>query len=130
MSSYPETFRLNCVGKLPTDENYSVCQSQPIILENKSVLQGANDQTKGCTPYEPPMNVIQNNSVKFNKKSNKSWSNTRGYGNIVIGTHDTENNIHGRVHPWNRIFPLSSPFETPVDVKDAWSMNKVRHIRK
>ena len=37
----------------------------------------------------------QSNNVDFTKTYNKSWSNTRGYGNIVVGTHDTCNNIQG-----------------------------------
>uniref|UniRef100_A0A6C0JIA6 Uncharacterized protein n=1 Tax=viral metagenome TaxID=1070528 RepID=A0A6C0JIA6_9ZZZZ len=130
MSSYPEAFKLNCVGKLPTDNTYSVCQQKPIILENNNLAQGSNYKPQGCPTYEPPREVIQSNNVDFTKTYNKSWSNTRGYGNIVVGTHDTCNNIQGRVHPWNRINPLSSPHDTPVVIKDAWSMNKVRHVRK
>ena len=131
MSSYPEAFKLNCVGKLPTDNNYSVCQEKPIILENNNVVpKGAKHLNRGCAPYKAPKNVIQDNTFQGNKVSAKSWSNTRGYGNIVVGTYDINNDIHGRIHPWNRITPLTQPYDTPVVVKDAWSMNKVKHIRE
>ena len=86
-------------------------------------------QTTNCLPYKAPKSVIQNNNVEFNFSNSNTWSNTRGYGNIVVGTSDNQNNIHGRIHPWNRIHPLSTPYNTPVVVKDAWAFNKIRYNR-
>lgn len=128
MSSYPDAFRLNCVGKLPTDNHFSVCQQKPIVLENNNVVQ--QNSRSGCSSYNPPQNVVQDNAIPTNKVSNKSWSNVRGYGNVVVATHDTQNNVHGRIHPWNRITPLNNPHDTPVVVKDAWSTNRIKHIRE
>lgn len=124
MSSYPDAFRINCVGKLPTDNNYSICKQKPIILENKNVVEEGNQKPVKCQPYNPPTSVIQSNLVPKNAVSNKSWSNSRGYGNIVVATHDTENNMHGRVHPYNRLRPLTKPYQTNVEVNDAWAINK------
>ena len=53
-------------------------------------------------PNSVPSNVIQDNTVNFDLKNNHSWSNSRGYGNVVVGTYDSCSNIHGKVHPWNR----------------------------
>ena len=90
-----------------------------IILENKNVVEQGNNRSTSCSAFTPPQNVVQNNKVPVGVVSNKSWSNVRGYGNIVVATHDTESNMHGRLHPWNRINPLSSPYETPVVTKQA-----------
>ena len=79
MSSYPDAFRLNCVGKLPTDNNYSVCQQKPIILENKNIVEQGNNRTQDCPSYNPPQNVIQDNHIPKASVSNKSWSNVRGW---------------------------------------------------
>tara|TARA_B100001093_G_scaffold519364_1_gene608029 strand:- start:279 stop:644 length:366 start_codon:yes stop_codon:yes gene_type:complete len=121
MSSYPDAFRLNCIGKLPTDSNYSVCQQKPIILENKNVVEKGHNRPESCSAFAAPQNVVQDNAVPSGLVSNKSWSNVRGYGNVVVATHDTENNMHGRVHPWNRLNNMASPYETPVVTKDAWN---------
>lgn len=125
MSSYPDAFRLNCVGKISCNNNHDICQDDKNInkkLEKRSLEQPKlSHQTTHCLPYKAPREVIQDNSVDFKFSNTNTWSNTRGYGNIVIGTSDLQNNIHGRVHPWNRINPLSSPYQTPVVVKNAWA---------
>lgn len=128
MSKYPEAFKLNCVGQLDCNNNYSVCGKKPIILENNEVKDDTT--TTHCLPYEIPKRVIQNNDVDFDIKNTANWSNTRGYGNIVVATNDTCNNVHGRIHPWNRIYPLGKPYSGPADIKNAWNVNKVKLNRK
>ena len=39
MSSYPDAFRINCVGKLPCNTNYNACSDEPIVLENRKPIQ-------------------------------------------------------------------------------------------
>ena len=51
-------------------------------------------------------------------------------GNIVVATNDSCNNVHGRVHPYNRISKLSMPYDGPAVVKDAWKMNKAEHLKE
>ena len=137
MSNYPESFRVNCVGKLPCNNNKKFCDvsKKPIIIENNDVRENNgrvndNTTTNYCQNYAAPINVINDNIVREKPKSAHSWSNQRGHGNIVVGTHDSCNNIHGRVHPFNRIFPLSEPHIGPAVKKDAWALNKVKINRK
>lgn len=122
MSSYPNAFRVNCIGNTSCNNNYTVCKDQTYI-NNKLQQRRLPQQTTHCLPYQAPKQVIQNNNVDFQFSNSNTWSNARGYGNIVIGTSDTQNNIHGRIHPWNRIHALSSPYQTPAVVKNAWAMN-------
>ena len=70
---------------------------------------------------KPISDSIQNNSVDYPLKSYHSWTNQRGYGNIVIASNDCKNNIYGAIYPWNRIPPLQSPFDTFVKIENAWS---------
>ena len=141
MSNYPDSFRVNCVGQLPCNNNKRFCDvsKKPIIIENNNVVEEENNKmadrsgnttTNYCANYNPPMRVIQDNIVVEKPQSAHSWSNQRSYGNIVVGTHDTCNNVHGRVHPYNRLFPLSEPYMGPAVKKDAWALNKVKINRK
>ena len=125
MSSYPDAFRINCVGDVSCNNNLSICENKPVVLENNKPVS----TTTACLPYKAPKEVIQDNKVDYSFSNSNTWSNTRGYGNIVVGTSDNNNNIHGRIHPWNRITPLSSPYDSPAVVKNAWSMNKIKYNR-
>lgn len=64
---------------------------------------------------------IQNNHVDYPLNSYHTWSNQRGYGNIVVGTNDANHNIFGSIYPWNRIPQLQSPYDTFVKIENAWS---------
>lgn len=108
MSSYSEAF--NTCGA----RNNVKKPLKPRIFENYRPIpqtkQVSQDTTKTTHSQlmEAPSKVIQDNSVNFSLQNNHSWSNSRGYGNIVIGTYDSCSNIHGRVHPYNRIPKLPS----------------------
>jgi hypothetical protein len=64
---------------------------------------------------------VQNNNVTYPSSSYHTWTNQRGYGNIVVATNNVENTIVGSIHPWNRLPPLESPFDTFVRIESAWS---------
>ena len=144
MSQYPDSFRVNCVGTLPCNNNRKFCDvsKEPVVIQNGNVvseenspqvnqpINKASSTTTHCLAYKAPQRVIQDNEVNFKPQWAHSWSNTRGYGNIVVATNDTCNNIHGRVHPWNRIQPLSMPYDGPAVVKDAWKMNEAENLKK
>ena len=40
-NSYPDSFRLNCVGKVPCNNNFNVCDdtNKPIVIENDKIVQ-------------------------------------------------------------------------------------------
>lgn len=123
MSSYPSAFKLQKVGKL---QHNHIASNKPIVLENNRVVP-LNSTDKHLTtihsqPNRAPSNLIQTNKVDF-KTTTPTWSNSRGYGNIVIGTHDTCSNVHGRIVPYNRLPPLQEPYDTNVEVNDAWDFN-------
>jgi hypothetical protein len=105
MSSLTEAFTINS----PENTN-----KKPIIQENNRTVPDSMQESRDDTtttfnqPHGIPGCVIQDNKVQFDLKNNHSWSNSRGYGHIVIGTYDSCSNIHGRIHPWNRIRPLNS----------------------
>ena len=124
MSSYPDTFRINCVGKLPCNTNSSICSNKPVILENNRIVDDTS--TTHCMKYFAPKNIIQDNHVDYNITNSHTWSNARYYGNIVIGTNDTCNNIHGRVHPYNRIPALYNEYEGRLE-NPAWNNNKAEY---
>ena len=115
-NSYPDSFRLNCVGKVPCNNNFSVCDNtnKPVVIENDKIVpdqrrnqriediqnnqqgmvrRGSRSTTTHCLPYETPKRVIQNNLVDFKPVDNHSWSNQRGYGNILLATVDNQNNV-------------------------------------
>ena len=126
MSNYPDSFRINSVGELPcNNKQINVNSNKPIIIENNNLIE--NDTINKF--YNSPNNVTQDNTVSEESKSTHSWSNQRSYGNIVVATHDTCNNVHGRIHPFNRLHALSEPYIGPAVKKDAWNMNKVKVVR-
>tara|TARA_Y100000389_G_scaffold79344_2_gene76093 strand:+ start:2884 stop:3222 length:339 start_codon:yes stop_codon:yes gene_type:complete len=94
--------------------NLTPTSTKPIVKENDRTIPDEMQHSRDTTtttfhqPYGTSNRVIQDNNVQFELQNNHSWSNSRGYGNLVIGTFDSCNNIHGRVHPWNRIRPLNS----------------------
>ncbi len=106
MSSYNEAFKVCNIPKK------SKIVKKPRIFENYRPIpqskQVSEDTSKTTHQQESslPSKVIQDNSVNFPLKNNHSWSNSRGYGNIVIGTFDSCNNMHGRIHPYNRLDKL------------------------
>tara|TARA_B100001093_G_C26837431_1_gene1019015 strand:+ start:585 stop:1052 length:468 start_codon:yes stop_codon:yes gene_type:complete len=152
-NSYPDSFRLNCVGKVPCNNNFSVCDNtnKPIVIENDKIVQergrnqtemrqddyqqgmvrkGARSTTTHCLPYDAPKRVIQNNLVDFRPVDNHSWSNQRGYGNILLATADNQNNVKGSVHPYHRLQPLRQPYDGPADIYNAWRMNKAKSFNQ
>ena len=119
-NKYPNAFYSYCVGKVPCDGT-SECIHQNSkmdkdIHENKKLHllrerilpSGRTDLSKGCSNqvrsicegYESPSKKIEGKDVNFEIKGSHTWSNTRSYGNIVIATNDTCNNIHGKVKPF------------------------------
>ena len=154
MSQYPDSFRVNCVGTLPCNNNRQFCDSSknPVVIQNgivvseesssdvlntqntqspllKNEINAGDSTTTYCQAYGVPERVIQDNEINQKPNWSHSWSNQRGYGNIVVATDDTCNNIHGRVHPWNRIAPLSMPYDGPAVIKKAWKMNKAENLK-
>tara|TARA_B100001093_G_scaffold346014_1_gene330658 strand:+ start:777 stop:1235 length:459 start_codon:yes stop_codon:yes gene_type:complete len=149
-NSYPDSFRLNCVGKVPCNNNFDVCDNtnKPVIIENDKIVPEQKKQftqqgyqqgnvrkaslstTTHCLPYDGPKRVIQNNLIDFKPVNNRSWSNQRGYGNILVATSDNQNNIKGSVHPYHRIQPLRQPYDGPADIYNAWRMSKIKLNRE
>ena len=152
-NSYPDSFRLNCVGKVPCNNNFSVCDNtnKPVVIENDKIVpdqrrnqriediqnnqqgmvrRGSRSTTTHCLPYETPKRVIQNNLVDFKPVDNHSWSNQRGYGNILLATVDNQNNVKGSIHPYHRIQPLRQPYDGPADIYNAWRMNKAKSMNQ
>ena len=144
MSQYPDSFRVNCVGTLPCNNNRKFCDlsNEPVVIQNGNVVSEENSQniqkpvksvnstTTHCLPYGAPKRVIQSNEITEKPKWSHSWSNVRGYGNIVVATNDDCTNIHGKVHPYNRIHPLSMPYDGPAVIKDAWKLNEAEHLKE
>jgi hypothetical protein len=142
MSQYPDSFRVNCVGTLPCNNNKQFCDHSkgPVVIQNGAVVSEErsseklnkidNSSTTHCQSYGTPQRVIQDNEIKEKPNWTHTWSNVRGYGNIVVATNDSCNNVHGRVHPYNRITKLSMPYDGPAVVKDAWKMNKAEHLKE
>tara|TARA_B100000575_G_scaffold294356_1_gene309751 strand:- start:4283 stop:4687 length:405 start_codon:yes stop_codon:yes gene_type:complete len=132
MSSYPDAFQLQSVGNLQNNTNVP---TKPIILENNKMvpLKNSTENQETTTTHTQEFgdinNVDQDNGVDFAIGNNHSWSNVRGYGNIVVGTNDSRNNIHGRVHPYNRIASLKNPHDTLVDTSMAWDVNQIKYDR-
>ena len=154
MNNYPEAFNINCAKSLACDTPGSGCRLQNVlVMENKnnklvnktSKLVKKRDITKEykinnnkiynhrtynttlhCTPYQPIKTTIQNRNIDFPSSNSRNWSNQRSYGNIVLGTSDSCNNIYGKVKPWNRIEKLNCPYNTNVDVNMAWNLNRVK----
>ena len=152
-NNYPSAFHSNCIGDIPCNKHNRGCvnnKSKIIRVNNKSIpmeesylrnnkkvnivrkaynnqlnsTQNMNTTTTHCLPYEPPSKVIDSNEVDFPTDSSHFWCNQRGYGNVVIATYGTCNNIYGKVNPWNRIPQLSDPYTSPADIKMAWAWNK------
>ena len=116
------------LNKKPPNDN-SITNGRRYNLRKLSNEFETNRHTVHCLPYKAPNRVINNNYVEYPSVKTHSWSNTRGYGNIVLATNDSCNNIHGKVKPWNRIESLNCPYNTPVDVSMAWNVNKVQAKR-
>ena len=140
-NSYPDVFQKNCAGAYWCDTPVKGCNlsmskkvsgKKKVVAESENVMSEDSlvnvtvdrSSTIHCLPYKPPSKVIGNNTVNFKTVNTHSWSNQRGYGNIVTATNDTCNNIHAKVKPFNRIEPLSAPFFTNADVKMAWRSSK------
>jgi hypothetical protein len=70
-----------------------------------------------------PLANIQTNEIDFKQESFHTWSNQRGYGNIVAGTSNHQGNIMGKVAPWNRLPAMKHPYDTLVQIDSAWSTN-------
>ena len=118
-NKYPNSFYLNCVGNIPCDRSSNcIHENSKIkkeIIENKKIhllrekiyprgninlSSKCNNIKKSiCEGYDNPSKIIGNN-IDFELTNSHSWSNTRSYGNIVIATNDTCNNIHGKVKPF------------------------------
>ena len=139
-NSYPDVFKTNCAGAYWCDTPAKGCNinkiksnkvvkkqkvvSESILAEDAENVLVNDNSTIHCLPYEAPTKVIGNNKVDFKTVNSHSWSNQRGYGNIVSATNDTCNNIHAKIKPWNRIEPAHSPYFTNADVKMAWRASK------
>lgn len=70
-----------------------------------------------------PLSNIQTNEVDYTQQSFHSWSNQRGYGNIVAGSSNQTGDIMGKVSPWNRLPSMKHPYDTLVNIDNAWSTN-------
>ena len=143
-NNYPSAFNTGCVKNIQCNTISSSCKNTSSkfinteslrskdvkIKKNKrssksgsKIYNSDNSQSLYCLPYSAPSNVIDSNLVDFEPTDSHSWSNQRGYGNIVVATYDTCNNIHGKVNPWNRIPKATNPYSSPADIKMAWAWN-------
>jgi hypothetical protein len=150
-NNYPSSFNNNCVkntscktissscgngvsskfiksqlNKIKTNETYNKAKVSNSKFENNysnNLKPLKCSQTTHCLEYKAPKEIINDNIVDFDTTNSHSWSNQRGYGNIVMATNDTCNNIRGKVHPWNRIPKLNNPYSSPADIKMAWDLN-------
>ena len=140
MNQYPQAFHVglatpfSCDYKCPRYQlapNTWTLVQQPLVDDVKS-----NDHYRGCgtlqtipiyayqslycMPDRAPQPSNQTNVWGQPQEAFHSWSNQRGYGNLVVATNDVNHNIVGRVSPWNRLIPLPLPTDTQVDIQMAW----------
>ena len=122
-NSYPNVFQKSCVKKLPCNKP-SKClihndREKKRIYENDRIhmlrerfdpiskigvnLKNSCDDkiSNKCIPYNQPSKLIKNNKINYSIKNSHSWSNQRGYGNIIVAKSDTCNNIHTKVKSYN-----------------------------
>lgn len=70
--------------------NLTPTSSKPIVKENDRTIPDEMQHSRDTTtttfhqPYGTSNRVIQDNNVQFELQNNHSWSNSRGYGNLVI----------------------------------------------
>ena len=142
MSEYPGIFNKKCMSKQDIKCNsHDLCNLNiNTVGSDKNIINIDKTDRNGLSPFNnntkcgyksPSLEyVVSDNNVINIPRSSHSWSNQRGYGNIVVGSFDTCSNIYSKVHPYNRIPPLSIPTETNVDTNMAWNVNKVKVNRK
>jgi len=127
--SYPDIFGQSAVGSLLTSYTPSMSSEGP-IFSSGSLINGSKKlwsdpmtqqefQTIHRLPFGIPKNVIQDNTVE-NIKVHHTWTNQRGYGNIINAHLTLDGVISARVSPWNRLPPLSMPYSGPAQGTTAW----------
>jgi len=127
--SYPDIFSHSAVGSLMTSFNPSLVQNDSPLNVSGSLINGSkqlwNDpmtqqefQTIHRLPFGIPQNVIQDNTVNY--EVNHSWTNHRGYGNLINAHLKPDGVISARVAPWNRMPPLTIPYSGPAEGTNAW----------
>jgi hypothetical protein len=82
---------------------------QTVVAKQQQILQ--------------PLANIQTNEIDYPQESQHTWSNQRGYGNVVFGTSNPQGDIMGKVSPWNRLPSMKHPYDTLVQIESAWSTN-------
>lgn len=126
MSKYPDAFSSNCkTNKDIFIENSIFCKTNNTYnLFNNQLSPFTTEKKKNCTYKSPDLSkVVSDNKIIENDQIKHSWSNQRGYGNINIESLNKNNDIYLESYKYNRIFPLTKPFYTNVDTKQAWSNN-------
>ena len=125
MNKYPNVFNDKCQSKIKVNcpdenmcklNNYDKLKLQLVNDSSetkKFQLHPYNQSMSNCGYKTPELNnIVSENKIDYKLSSNHTWSNQRGYGNIIVGNLDTCNNIHTRVHPYNRIDRLNYPFQS------------------
>lgn len=136
MASYPRSFNIPCVGNSKCNNNFNVCGKQNVILNNTvykeqisrsniplSVINNpAESYTTHCQAYGYDVSD-SNNTVK--STAPHSWTNIRGYGHLVISNEDLNVpegiKVNGIVSNYNRLPPMSLPYDGPGNIKNTWS---------
>lgn len=125
MSAYPQSFEIPCLCGSGCPNQACPCSNPKCPCASSSSNKKTSQlTTTHCQAYGAPTNVIQDNTVNWPQENQHTWSNQRGYGNVVISTVDSANNVRGRVSPWNRIPSLVAPIDVSIDPSVAWSQKK------
>jgi hypothetical protein len=107
-NSYPNVFYQTCRKKVPC-ESYTICGKPTQGINQEKLREKFNPKTgeiikfnrvnqqPGCEGYANPSQALSYQNIKCEDKSQHSWSNYRGFGNMAITTHDTCNNIHTEI---------------------------------
>ena len=105
MNSYPEVFH-----------------QKPIQTVNPNAIISGPKQltTIHTSPFNRRLDVIQDNHVGP-EQFKHTWSNQRGYGNIVFAKNGKDNKPKINVKPYNRLNRMDCPYSTDVNVQSAWN---------
>lgn len=125
-NNYPNSFKENCAKKMECDNSSKTCKNSSVYIKKElNKLKKSNDNKNNsktqCIEYSNPKKEIKENIINFDILSNHTWSNQRGYGNIMLGSNDNCNNLNNKIYNWNRIPKQNNPYSTPANVDMAWA---------
>ena len=121
--NYPDVFNNSCIKNVECQTHTSNCKKKKLSTFNvkstkPKVISKPTSHHNQCLNHSKLLNesIVNDNKVDFDTSNNPSWSNQKGYGNIVVGTFDDCSNIHNKYYNWNRIPALTKPYSSPADV--------------